>query len=95
MKKTGLTIKLKRETLPFIYSVAFVATLTLGLVSGWRIAAGHYERKAMVVGGDIIKMQDELALAKKEVAFWQQTLKRIVEGEQPGMVTTGRPSDDD
>ena len=87
---------MKRIT-PFLWSIALIVALGLGLWGGWAIARGYDKpeitRLQNELGGAKGAAQASLAKAKAEVAFWELTLRILAEGGQlEGVELNGRPS---
>jgi len=75
-----------KQIIPFLWSIALIVILGLGLWGGWAIARG-YDKP------EITRLQNELDKAKNESDFWKVTLRGLAEGRQlEGAELNGRPS---
>ena len=75
---------MKRIT-PFLWSIAIVLALGLGIYAGHSVTAAYKDAEMM-------KVMAQLDYAKEELAFWQATLRRVVEGDQLTEIANGRVS---
>lgn len=78
---------MKRIT-PFLWAIAIVLALGLGIYAGAKVTAAYKDAEMM-------KVMAQLDHAKEELAFWQATLRRVVEGDQITETIAGRVSKGD
>jgi uncharacterized protein HemX len=78
---------MKRIT-PFLWSIAIVLALGLGIYAGAKVTAAYKDAEMM-------KVMAQLDHAKEELSFWQATLRRVVEGDQVTAAVNGRVSKED
>jgi hypothetical protein len=71
-----------------IWPASVLIAFLLGVALGSRVISAVY-------GPEIKAAVAERDKAKAEAKFWQDTLRRIVEGEQPRDILIGKPSKED
>ena len=75
---------MKRIT-PFLWAIAIVIALGLGIYTGHHVTAAYKD-------AELAAMRAQVERANEDLAFWQATLRRIVEGDQVTKAMTGRVS---
>ena len=71
-----------RRVTPFLWAIAVIIGLGLGIIVGARVIAGVAEHEAKIMQtklDDAIAERDE---ANVELAFWKTTLRGLAEGRQ-------------
>jgi len=74
-----------RRITPFLWAIAVILALGLGIYAGHHVTAAYKD-------AEIAAMRAKLEQANDELAFWQATLRRIVEGDQITEIANGRVS---
>jgi len=83
---------MKRIT-PFLWSIALIVALGLGIYAGAKVTAANKDTEIMDIQAALEAAQASLAEANVELAFWQTTIKGLAEGKQFGWAELkGRPS---
>ena len=77
-----------RRVTPFLWAIAVILALGLGIYTGHHVTAAYKDAELKDVRSQLVKANDDLA-------FWQATLRRIVEGDQLTKAMTGRVSKED
>jgi len=72
----------------FAWAIAVVIALGLGIYAGHHVTAAYKD-------AEIAAMRAKVEQANEDLAFWQATLRRIVEGDQVTNAMTGRVSKQD
>jgi uncharacterized protein HemX len=72
----------------FAWAIAVVIALGLGIYAGHRVTAAYKD-------AELVAMRAKVEQANEDLAFWQATLRRIVEGDQVTEVANGRMSKED
>jgi len=78
---------MKRIT-PFLWAIAVVLALGLGIYAGHHVTAAYKD-------AELAAMRAKVEQANEDLAFWQATLRRIVEGDQLTKAMNGRVSKED
>jgi len=78
---------MKRIT-PFLWSIAVIIALGLGIYAGHKVTAAYKD-------AELAAMRAKMEQANEDLAFWQATLRRVVEGDQVTKAMTGRVSKED
>jgi len=72
-----------------IWSIALIVILGLGIYAGSKVTAANKDT-------EIMDLQVQLETANTELAFWENTLQSLAEGNQlEGVNLKGRPSTGD
>jgi uncharacterized protein HemX len=74
-----------RRVTPFLWAIAVIVALGIGIYAGHHVTAAYKD-------AEIAAMRAKLEQANDELAFWQATLRRIVEGDQITEIANGRVS---
>ena len=78
-----------RRITPMLWSIAIILALALGIYAGAKVTATNKD-------AELAAMKAQMEQANEETAFWQATLKMIVDGGQiEGVNLAGRPSKGD
>ena len=75
---------MKRIT-PFLWAIAVIVALGFGIYAGAKVTAANKDV-------ELAAMRAKVERANEDLAFWQATLRRIVEGDQLTKAMTGRVS---
>jgi len=82
-----------RRVTPFLWVIAIILALGLGIYTGSKVTAAYKDTEIMDVRAALEVAQASLAEANVELAFWQTTIKGLAEGKQlAGAELNGRPS---
>ena len=71
-----------------IWSIALIVVLALGIFTGAKVTTAYKD-------AELTRLSMQLDRANDELAFWQATLRRVVEGDQITETIGGRPSEGD
>ena len=74
-----------RRVTPFLWAIAIVLALGLGIYAGHHITAAYKDV-------ELAAMRAKVEQTNEDLAFWQAMLRRIVEGDQLTKAMTGRVS---
>jgi hypothetical protein len=74
-----------RRVTPILWAIAIIVALGLGIYAGHHVTTAYKD-------AEIATMRAKMEQAKEDLAFWQATLRRIVEGDQLTKPMTGRVS---
>ena len=77
-----------RRVTPFLWVIAIILVLGLGIYTGSKVTAAYKD-------AELTRLSMQLDRANDELAFWQATLRRVVEGDQLTETIGGRPSEED
>jgi len=77
-----------RRVTPILWSIAIILALGLGIYAGHKVTAAYKD-------AEIAAMRAKMEQANEDLAFWQATLRRIVEGDQITEVANSRVSKED
>jgi uncharacterized protein HemX len=77
-----------RRVTPFLWAIAVVLALGLGIYAGHKVTAAYKD-------AELAAMRAKMEQANEDLAFWQATLRRVVEGDQVTKAMTGRVSKED
>ena len=77
-----------RRVTPFLWVIAIILVLGLGIYTGSKVTAAYKD-------AELTRLSMQLDRANDELAFWQATLRRVVEGDQLTETIGGRPSEGD
>ena len=77
-----------RRVTPFLWAIAVILALRLGIYTGSKVTAANKDT-------ELTRLSMQLDRANDELAFWQATLRRVVEGDQITETIGGRPSEED
>jgi len=72
----------------FAWAIAVMISLGLGIYAGHHVTAAYKD-------AEIAAMRAKMEQANEDLAFWQATLRRIVEGDRVTKAMTGRVSKED
>jgi len=78
---------MKRIT-PFLWAIAVIVALGFGIYAGAKVTAANKDV-------ELAAMRAQVERANEDLAFWQATLRRIVEGDRVTKAMTGRVSKED
>jgi len=82
-----------RRVTPFLWVIAIILALGLGIYTGSKVTAAYKDAELMDVRAALEVAQASLAEANVELVFWQTTIKGLAEGKQFGWAELkGRPS---
>ena len=84
-----------RRVTPFLWVIAIILALGLGIYTGSKVTAAYKDAEIMDVRAALEVAQASLAEANVELAFWQATLRRVVEGDQITEIIGSRPNEAD
>jgi len=73
---------------PFFWTILVIIALGLGMFAGAKITAAYKD-------AELTAMRAQVERANEDLAFWQATLRRIVEGDQLTEIANGRVSKED
>jgi len=83
---------MKRIT-PFLWSIALIIVLALGIYTGAKVTTAYKDVELMDVRAALETANASLADANVELAFWQATIRGLAEGRQlKGVEFNGRPN---
>jgi len=71
-----------------LWIIILILTLGLGIYVGHKVTAAYKDT-------ELTRLSMQLDRANDELAFWQATLRRVVEGDQITETIGGRPSEED
>jgi len=71
-----------------IWSIVLIIVLALGIYTGSKVTAAYKDT-------ELTRLSMQLDRANEELAFWQATLRRVVEGDQITEIIGSRPSEGD
>jgi len=77
-----------KDTERFAWAIAVIVGLGIGIYAGHSVTAAYKD-------AELAAMRAQVEQANDELAFWQATLRRIVEGDQVTEVANGRMSKED
>jgi len=77
-----------QRVMPFLWVIAIILVLGLGIYTGSKVTAAYKD-------AELTRLSMQLDRANDELAFWQATLRRVVEGDQLTETIGGRPSEGD
>ena len=77
-----------------MWILTLIVVLAFGLWAGYRITAAYKDTEIMDLQARLETANASLAEANVELTFWQNTIKRLVEGEKIADIDVkqGRPS---
>ena len=82
-----------RRVTPFLWVIAVILVLGLGIYTGSKVTAAYKDAELMDVRAALEVAQASLAEANVELAFWQTTINGLAEGKQlAGAELNGRPN---
>jgi len=73
---------------PFFWAILIIIALGLGIYAGAKVTAAYKD-------AELAAMRAQVEQANDDLAFWQATLRRIVEGDRLTRAMTGRVSKED
>jgi len=86
---------MKRIT-PFIWSIAVIIALGLGIYAGHSVTQAIADTELMDAQAALETANASLADAAVELSFWRDTLRGLADGKQiEGVDLKGRPSTED
>ena len=71
-----------------LWIIILILTLGLGIYVGHKVTAAYKDT-------ELTRLSMQLDRANDELAFWQATLRRVVEGDQITEIIGSRPNDGD
>jgi len=77
-----------RRVPPFLWAITIILALRFGIYAGHKVTAAYKD-------AELTRLSMQLDRANDELAFWQATLRRVVEGDQITETIGGRPSEED
>jgi len=77
-----------RRVTPFLWVIAIILVLGPGIYTESKVTAAYKD-------AELTRLSMQLDRANDELAFWQATLRRVVEGDQLTETIGGRPSEED
>ena len=77
-----------RRVTPFLWVIAVILALGLGIYTGSKVTAAYKD-------AELTRLSMQLDRANDELAFWQATFRRVVEGDQITEITGSRPNEGD
>ena len=66
----------------FAWAIAVIVALGLGIYAGHKVTAAYKDTELMDLQAQIETANASLAEANVELAFWQDTMNRLANGEQ-------------
>ena len=82
-----------RRVTPFLWVIAVILVLGLGIYTGSKVTAAYKDAELMDIQAALEAARASLAEANIELAFWQTTIRGLAEGRQlKGVELNGRPS---
>jgi len=77
-----------RRVTPFLWAITIILVLRFGIYAGHKVTAAYKD-------AELTRLSMQLDRANDELAFWQATFRRVVEGDQITETIGGRPSEED
>jgi len=76
--------------------IVIILYLSLGIYAGYKVTAAYKDTEIMNLQAQLETANASLAKANTELAFWENTLQSLAEGNQlEGVDLKGRPSVED
>jgi hypothetical protein len=77
-----------RRVTPFLWAITIILVLRFGIYAGHKVTAAYKD-------AELTRLSMQLDRANDELAFWQATLRRVVEGDQITEIIGSRPNEAD
>ena len=77
-----------RRVTPFLWVIAVILALRFGIYTGAKVTTAYKD-------AELTRLSMQLDRANDELAFWQATFRRVMEGDQLTETIGGRPSEGD
>ena len=77
-----------RRVMPFLWVIAIILALGPGIYTESKVTAAYKD-------AELTRLSMQLDRANEELAFWQATLRRVVEGDQITEIIGSRPNEGD